>query len=157
MESQALEVIEDSGSYIEKKRPHAKKGQPPTDYQLANLAKGREMRKQNFIAKTEEKAKDVMLKKPELLKQLAQSIAPPSVPPPVRPPKKGKKPTKQIIILQDETSSDDEEAQQIIIKRKKNKTKKPVLIYESESSDDEPPVQPKKDEPMKSKIIFKRY
>jgi hypothetical protein len=159
-EEDDLEVVEDTGAIEKVKKPHAKKGQPPTDYQLANLAKGREIRKQKFIEKVEEKAKAVIMKKPELVRQVAQS-APPSEPP-KKPPKK--KAAKSVIVFQDEDSdSSEDEPQQIIIRRKSSKkAKKPsqpqVIQYESESeseSEDDytppPPAQPQ------SKIVFRRY
>tara|TARA_R110000822_G_scaffold73397_5_gene176432 strand:+ start:1272 stop:1727 length:456 start_codon:yes stop_codon:yes gene_type:complete len=147
-EEEDLEVIEDTGSFIEKKKIHARKGQPPTDIQLANLAKGRELRKQKAVEKIEEKAKAVILKKPELVRQLAQTAPPQDDKPP-----KPKKKNKQVIIFQDESSSD-EEQQQIIIKRKKPKSK-PVLKYESSSEEEQeqPPPQP----PQQPQIRFRRY
>ena len=160
-EEDDLEVVEDTGAIEKVKKPHAKKGQPPTDYQLANLAKGREIRKQKFIEKVEEKAKAVIMKKPELVRQVAQS-APPETPPPKKPPKK--KAAKSVIVFQDEDSdSSEDEPQQIIIRRKSSKkAKKPsqpqVIQYESESESDSeddytppPPAQPQ------SRIVFRRY
>jgi hypothetical protein len=155
-----LEIVEDSGAIEKVKKPHKSKGKPPSESQLANLQKGRDARKANFIAKVEEKAKEVVLKKPELVRQVAQSLPsqPPATPDPPKKPKK--KSNKQVIVLQDDTSSsDDDEPQQIIIRRskKKAKDKKPQIIqYESSSSssesssDDEPPPPPQ------NKIVFRR-
>jgi hypothetical protein len=155
-----LEIVEDSGAIEKVKKPHKSKGKPPSETQLANLQKGRDARKANFIAKIEEKAKEVVLKKPELVRQVAQSMPsqPPATPdPPKKPKKKG---NKQVIVLQDDTSSSDDEPQQIIIRRskKKPKDKKPQIIqYESSSSesssssdDDIPPAPPQ------NKIVFRR-
>ena len=160
-EEDNLEIVEDTGKIEKVKKPHAKKGQPATDYQLANLAKGREVRKQRAMEIVEEKAKSIILKKPELVRQVAQS-AMPDPPPPKKPPKK--KGTKQVIVFQDESSSEsDDEPQQIIIKRKskksKAKAKQPQVIqYESSSEEEEddeddydPPAQ---QEP--SRIVFRR-
>jgi hypothetical protein len=146
-----LEIIEDTDSFIEKKKPHARKGQPPTQIQLDNLAKGRDLRKKNAIVRIEEEAKKVILKRPELVRAVAMS-APPQDDTPTKP--KKKKPIKQVIVLEDE-SSESEEEQQIIIRRKKHKSKiekEPKIQYESESeSDDDPPPQPK------PKIIFRKW
>lgn len=151
-----LEIVEDSGAIEKVKKPHKSKGKPPSESQLANLQKGRDKRKENFIAKIEEKAKEVVLKKPELVRQVAQSM--PSQPPADPPKKPKKKSNKQVIVLQDDSDSSDDEPQQIIIRRskKKPKDKKPQIIqYESSSSesssDDElPPAPPQ------NKIVFRR-
>jgi hypothetical protein len=162
-EEDNLEIVEDTGRIEKVKKPHAKKGQPATDYQLANLAKGREVRKQRAMEIVEEKAKAVVLKKPELVRQVAQSAMPD---PPPKPPKK-KKGNKQVIVFQDESSSEsDDEPQQIIIKRKskkKAKAKQPQVIqYESSSSEeeeddegyDELPAQQQYQQPPQ--IVFRR-
>jgi hypothetical protein len=158
-----LEIVEDSGAIEKVKKPHKSKGKPPSESQLANLQKGRDKRKENFIAKVEEKAKEVILKKPELVRQVAQSMpSQPPADPPKNPKKKG---NKQVIVLQDDSDSSDDEPQQIIIRRskKKPKDKKPQIIqYElsssesSSSSDDEPfaPYQPPA--PPQNKIVFRR-
>lgn len=154
-----LEIVEDSGAIEKVKKPHKSKGKPPSETQLANLQKGRDARKANFIAKIEEKAKEVVLKKPELVRQVAQSM--PSQPPADPPKKPKKKGNKQVIVLQDDSDSSDDEPQQIIIRRSKKKPKaekKPQIIqYESSSSesssssDDElPPAPPQ------NKIVFRR-
>ena len=160
-EEDNLEIVEDTGKIEKVKKPHAKKGQPATDYQLANLAKGREVRKQRAMEIVEEKAKAVILKKPELVRQVAQSAMP--EPPPKPPPKKKKgRGHSQVIVFQDESSESEDEPQQIIIKRKskskKAKAKQPQVIqYESsseeeESEDDyEPPAQQEQ-----SRIVFRR-
>jgi hypothetical protein len=163
-----LEIVEDSGAIEKVKKPHKSKGKPPSETQLANLQKGRDARKANFIAKVEEKAKEVVLKKPELVRQVAQSMPsqPPATPDPPKKPKK--KANKQVIVLQDDSDSSDDEPQQIIIRRSKKKEnkkkdKKPQIIqYESSSSssesssDDEPfaPYQPPA--PPQNKIVFRR-
>lgn len=142
-EEHDLEIVEDTGSFLEKKKIHARKGQPATEVQLANLAKGRELRKRNAIVRIEEEAKQVIMKKPELVRQVALS-APPQDDKPFKPPKK--KTSKQVIVFEDGSSSEDE-AQQIIIRRKKHKAKverPPLIHYESSSSgsDDVPPQKP---------------
>lgn len=156
-----LEIVEDSGAIEKVKKPHKSKGKPPSETQLANLQKGRDARKANFIAKVEEKAKEVVLKKPELVRQVAQSM--PSQPPADPPKKPKKKGNKQVIVLQDDSDSSDDEPQQIIIRRSKKKEnkkkdKKPQIIqYESSSSesssssDDEPPPAP-----PQNRIVFRR-
>lgn len=142
--------IEETGSFIEKvKKIHARKGMPPTQIQLDNLAKGRAVRQQRAIDRIEEEAKNVVLKKPELVRAVAQS-APQA--PDDKPPKPKKKANKQVIVFQDDSSSD-EEAQQIIIRRKKHKPKQPIIQYESSSDDDEPPAPP----PHQRKIVFRKY
>ena len=100
-EDQELELVEDTGSFIEKKKPHARKGQPPTQIQLDNLAKGRAVRQQRAVVRIEEEAKKVVLKKPELVRAVAQSA--PQVPDTPKPPKK--KPTKQVIVFLNKTTS----------------------------------------------------
>lgn len=154
-----LEVVEDSGAIEKVKKPHKSKGVPASASQLANLQKGRDARKANFIAKVEEKAKAVIMKKPELVRQVAQSM--PLPPPPDDKPKPKKKANKQVIVLQDDSDdSSDDEPQQIIIRRSKKKDKKPkvpqIIQYESDSetsSDDEPPLPPP---PPQNKIVFRR-
>lgn len=157
-EEDNLEIVEDTGKIEKVKKPHAKKGQPATDYQLANLAKGREVRKQRAMEIIEEKAKSIIMKKPELVRQVAQSAMPePDILPPKKPPKK--KANKSVIVFQDESSESDDEPQQIIIKRKSKskKAKMPQqIVYESSSSEEseddyEPPAQ---QEP--SRIVFRR-
>jgi hypothetical protein len=160
-EEDNLEIVEDTGRIEKVKKPHAKKGQPATDYQLANLAKGREVRKQRAMEIVEEKAKAVILKKPELVRQVAQSAMPD---PPKKPPKK--KANKSVIVFQDESSESDDEPQQIIIKRKSKskKAKQPKVIqYESseseeESEDDyEPPAQQQYQQYQQTtQIVFRR-
>ena len=160
-DTEDLEIVEDSGTIEKVKKPHKSKGKPASAQMLANLQKGRDARKAKFIAKIEEKAKEVVLKKPELVRQVVTQSMTPSEPPPP-PPKPKKKGNKQVIVLQDDSDSSDDEPQQIIIRRSKKKPKskaekKPQIIqYESSSSssesssDDEPPAPPQ------NRIVFRR-
>jgi len=160
LEESDLEVVEDTGAIEKVKKPHKLKGIPASPQMLLNLQKGRDARKLTQMLKVEEKAKAVILKKPELVRQVVASAMPPppNMPPPDKP-KPKKKGTKQVIVLQDDSDSSDDEPQQIIIRRskKKPKDKKPQIIqYESSSSsesssDDEPPQAP-----PQNKIVFRR-
>ena len=150
-----LEVVEDSGAIEKVKKPHKLKGVPATPQTLLNLQKGRDARKLTQMLKIEEKAKEVILKKPELVRQVAQSQDPPDKP---KPKKKG---NKQVIVLQDDSDSDSDEPQQIIIRRSKKSKSKPkapqIIQYESssdsssDSGDDEPSLPP-----PQNKIVFRR-
>ena len=107
---------EEAPSNIEKpKKPHGNKGRAPTAAQIANLEKGREVRK----AMKDERIKEEVKKRPNVAKALKVELAVPSQPEP--PPKpKDKKKRKQVIVFQSDSESD-EEAQQIVIKRSKRK------------------------------------
>jgi hypothetical protein len=122
---------EDAPSAIEKpKKPHGNKGRAPTAAQIANLEKGREVRK----AMKDERIKEEAKKRPNVAKALKVELAVPSQPdtPPI-PPKPKLKRHKQVIVFQSDSESD-EEANQIIIKRSKRKPapKKAEPIQEQE-------------------------
>ena len=156
-----LEVVEDTGSIEKVKKPHKSKGIKASPQMLLNLQKGRDVRKATQMLKIEEKAKAVILKKPELVREVAAAMTPPQSQPPDKP-KPKKKSSKQVIVLQDDSDSDsgDDEPQQIIIRRsKKSKPKAPkapqIIQYESSessSSDDETPPQA----PPQNRIVFRR-
>ena len=159
-----LEVVEDTGTIEKVKKPHKSKGIKASPQMLANLQKGRDVRKATQMLKIEERAKEVILKKPELVRQVASSMLPPQFQPPDKP-KPKKKANKQVIVLQDDTdSSDDDEPQQIIIRRsKKKKDKKPkapqIIQYESsdsETSSDDDETPPPPPAPPQNRIIFRR-
>ena len=159
-----LEVVEDTGSIEKVKKPHKSKGIKASPQMLLNLQKGRDVRKATQMLKIEEKAKEVILKKPELVREVAAAMTPPQSQPPDKP-KPKKKSSKQVIVLQDDSDSSDDEPQQIIIRRsKKSKPKAPkapqIIQYESSessSSDDEPPPQaPPPQAPPQNRIVFRR-
>jgi hypothetical protein len=107
---------EDAPSAIEKpKKPHGNKGRAPTAAQIANLEKGREVRK----AMKDERIKEEVKKRPNVAKALKVELAVPSQPD-TPPPKPKLKRHKQVIVFQSDSESD-EEANQIIIKRSKRK------------------------------------
>lgn len=167
LEESGLDIVTDTGTIEKVKKPHKLKGIPASPQTLLNLQKGRDARKLTQMLKIEEKAKEVILKKPELVRQVVQSL-PPQDPPDK--PKPKKKANKQVIVLQDDSDSDDDEPQQIIIRRSrkgnsgnsksKSKSKAPQIIqYESSSdssSDDEQSPQPPQQVIPQNKIVFRR-
>jgi len=153
---------------IEKaKKPHGSKGKAMTDYQKANLAKGREIKANNAAERKLTKAKELLAgapppaRPPALVRQETAGVKPPSIVPEPKPRKK-----KQVIVIQSESDSDEED--QIIIRRKHKKSipqipqipkevPAPVMMAlpDYSSSDDEPPAAPAV--ALKPKIIFRRY
>lgn len=137
-------------SNIEKpKKPHGNKGRPLKPSQLANLEKGREIRR----AMKDERIKEEAKKRPNVAKALKVELATPAQPePPPIPPKPKAKRNKQVIVFQSDSESDDD-APQIIIKRSKRKPapkKQPEPEPESEPEEYyeepqfyQPPPQPR--------------
>jgi len=134
-------------SNIEKpKKPHGNKGRALTPSQIANLEKGREIRR----AMKDERIKEEAKKRPNVAKALKVELAVPAQPePPPIPPKPKLKRHKQVIVFQSDSESD-EEANQIIIKRGKRKQapkKQPEPEPEPEIEEYEFPQSPLMFEP----------
>ena len=152
-----LEEITDTLPIEKVKKPHGLKGKLATEYQKANLAKGRELRAANASARKLAEAKELLggMLPREKQPPIAQ---PPIAQPPIAQKKKGKK---QVIVIQSDSDSSEED--QIIIRRKRSKPKPvpaaPVMMAlpdYSSSSDDEPPAAAAA-VVAKPKIVFRRY
>ena len=157
-----LEEITDTLPIEKVKKPHGLKGKLATEYQKANLAKGRELRAAKATERKLAEAKEILGVIPLGILGEANNAARQEYETRQPAKKKGKK---QVIVIQSDSDSSEED--QIIIRRKRSKPKPvpaaPVMMalpdYSSDSSDDAPPVKKEIEHvtQAKPKIIFRRY
>ena len=145
-----LELEEEAPTVIERK-PHAARGRPASEKQLANLAKGRaaraQMKEDRMVRESlEKKAKEVVkapepVKAPESIEEKPHQLVKPRARKPKAEPepepepviqKKPKKKKQVIIVEASSSESSEDDAPQIVIKRKSSKprpTTPPEPVY----------------------------